>query len=248
MINLSGILHSRHAPRPPSRHTRLRVHERAFAHYYHPVTILFPSPTQNPVWNPAWASKEGVDSCTLSEWVGSGHSKLLIKWLKSQGDKTRKRQVLKDTRWSTALREIHTKYVLVPADTASNIIIVCKKYYTEVIRKQLDKKSGKISACIHCRDSVDQIVQKHLAYMYNAKVKVTENMKRLPGFYWMPKLHKNPYGHRFIAASTSCTTKPLSKLLIYTHCLRLKKSIWYKLSSFLSYCWLKLCRHFLYLA
>lgn len=35
----------------------------------------------------------------------------------------------------------------------------------------------------------------------------------LPSFYWLPKLHKNPYGSRFIAASYKCTTKPLSKLL-----------------------------------
>ena len=55
--------------------------------------------------------------------------------------------------------------------------------------------------------------------MHNTKIEVAKDMKRLPGFYWMPKLHKNPYGHRFIAASASCTTKPLSKLL--THCLRL---------------------------
>ena len=27
--------------------------------------------------------------------------------------------------------------------------------------------------------------------MYNAKVKVTEDIKRLPGFYWMPKLNEN---------------------------------------------------------
>ena len=80
-------------------------------------------------------------------------------------------------------------------------------------------KSGKASTYVQCRDSVDQIVQKHLAYMHSAKVKVTEDMKRLPGFYWMPKLHKNPYGYHFIAASASCTTKPLSKLL--THCLQL---------------------------
>ena len=37
--------------------------------------------------------------------------------------------------------------------------------------------------------------------------------------YWLPKLHKNPYGARFIAASHKCTTKPLSKLL--TSCLKL---------------------------
>ena len=158
----------------------------------------------------------------MSAWVGT--VKLLIenniKRLKSRGHKTRKRQVLKDTRRRTTLRELHNEYVLVPADKASNnIIIVCKKYYTEVIRKELDGKSGKASTYVHCRDSVDQIVQKHLAYMQITKVKVAEDMKRLPGFYWMPKLHKNPYGHPFIAASASCTTKPLSKLL--THCLRL---------------------------
>ena len=39
----------------------------------------------------------------------------------------------------------------------------------------------------------------------------------LPSFYWLPKLHKNPYGKRFIAASNKCTTKSLSKLL--TTCL-----------------------------
>ena len=66
-------------------------------------------------------------------------------------------------------------------------IIVCKKYYTEVIRNELAGKSGKASTYVHCRDSVDQIVQKHLAYMHSTKVKVTEDMKRLPGFYWMPK-------------------------------------------------------------
>ena len=169
-----------------------------------------------------WTSREGVDPCTLNEWAGT--VKFLIenniKRLESRGHKTRKRQVLKDTKCKTALRELHNEYVLVPADKASNnIIIVCKKYYTEVIRNELAGKSGKASTYVHCNDSIDQIVQRHLAYMHNTKIEVPIDMKRLPGFYWMPKLHKNPYGHRFIAASASCTTKPLSKLL--THCLRL---------------------------
>ena len=41
----------------------------------------------------------------------------------------------------------------------------------------------------------------------------------LPLFYWLPKLHKQPYGTRFIAASNKCTTKPLSRLL--TSCFKL---------------------------
>ena len=31
--------------------------------------------------------------------------------------------------------------------------------------------------------------------------------------YWIPKVNKNPYKHRFIAGSSKCSTKPLSILL-----------------------------------
>ena len=41
----------------------------------------------------------------------------------------------------------------------------------------------------------------------------------LPYMYWIPKMHKNPYKHRFIAGSSKCSTKPLSILLtkLLTH-------------------------------
>ena len=42
-------------------------------------------------------------------------------------------------------------------------------------------------------------------------------MEELLTVYWMPKLLKNLYGNKFIAASNKCTTKPLSSLL--TTCL-----------------------------
>ena len=38
-------------------------------------------------------------------------------------------------------------------------------------------------------------------------------MEQLPTMYWLPKLHKNPYGSRFIAASNKCSTMPLLGLL-----------------------------------
>ena len=70
---------------------------------------------------------------------------------------------MKDTRCRTALRELHNKYVLVPADKASNnIIIVCKKYYTEVIRNELAGRSGKASTYVHCRDCVDHMIAQRL--------------------------------------------------------------------------------------
>ena len=48
-------------------------------------------------------------------------------------------------------------------------------------------------------------------------VSVNEDQKRLSTFFWLPKLHKQPYKARFIANSSSCTTTELSKLL--TSCL-----------------------------
>ena len=51
---------------------------------------------------------------------------------------------------------------------------------------------------------------------YNATrfaVSVNEDQERLPTFYWLPKLHKQPYKARFIANLSSCTTTELSKLL-----------------------------------
>jgi len=41
-------------------------------------------------------------------------------------------------------------------------------------------------------------------------LELTEKLKTLPIMYWMPKMHKNPIGFRFIVASKTCSTKPLT--------------------------------------
>ena len=46
----------------------------------------------------------------------------------------------------------------------------------------------------------------------------------LPTLYWLPKLHRRPYGARFIANSGSCTTTVLSRLL--TSCLTAVEKHW----------------------
>ena len=68
------------------------------------------------------------------------------------------------------------------------------------------------------------VVDSHMRFMYDNNIKlfnVPKESIKLPSFYWMPKLHKSPYSHRFIAASSACTTKPLSKLLTLHVCLKL---------------------------
>ena len=54
-------------------------------------------------------------------------------------------------------------------------------------------------------------------------VSVNEHQERLPTFYWLPTLHKQPYKARFIANSSSYTTTELSKLL--TSCLTTIKNL-----------------------
>ena len=41
----------------------------------------------------------------------------------------------------------------------------------------------------------------------------TNKDDELPSLYWIPKLHKDPYKERYIAGSSHCSTKPLSKIL-----------------------------------
>ena len=66
-----------------------------------------------------------------------------IAYLKQKCINIRKKQVLKKNKHIKYLKDLHKEYVLVPADKASNnIIVVCKKYYIEVIISGLMNISG----------------------------------------------------------------------------------------------------------
>ena len=103
--------------------------------------------------------------------------------------------------------------MLVPADKASNnVIVVCKKYYLDVVIKELSLNNTYKE--VHSNNV--NIISRHLDYniMVKNEIDVQEQHEQFPSFYWLPKLHKNPYGSRFIAASNKCTTKQLSSLLL----------------------------------
>ena len=52
----------------------------------------------------------------------------------------RKFQILKENTAKEYLDRLHEKYVLVPIDKASNnIAVICKKFYVEVILKEIGK-------------------------------------------------------------------------------------------------------------
>ena len=55
--------------------------------------------------------------------------------------------------------------------------------------------------------------------MKHNNIVLPEELKRLPIFYAIPKMHKPIPKMRYIAASNRCTTKPLSQII--TKCLKL---------------------------
>ena len=134
--------------------------------------------------------------------------------LRSKHVNKRKKHVLQIKKHINYLHDFQRQFVLVPADkAANNVIVICKKYYLDVVLNELSTTDTYVQD-----DRGSQcVILEHLQYMTNVNIDVEPEHEDLPSFYWLPKLHKNPYGKRFIAASNKCTTKSLSKLL--TTCL-----------------------------
>ena len=114
------------------------------------------------------------------------------------------------------LHKLHANYVLVPADkAANNVIIVCKKHYIDTIVKELGLNNVNINnpTYIPIDDSFETIVKSHNQFITSVGLEMSEEDQNLPYLYWISKLHKSPYKHRFLAGSSKCTTKDPSCLL-----------------------------------
>ena len=118
------------------------------------------------------------------------------------------------------IQEFHRKYVLVPADKATNnIVVIYRIHYINTLKQELNDTKAYEETSIDGKS----VVYSHLNEIPNKfAVDVKELQDRLPTMYWLPKLHKRPYKARFIANSSSCTTTKLSTLC--TSCLNAIKS------------------------
>ena len=97
----------------------------------------------------------------------------------------RKLQVLKNRAHLEYLEQFHQKYVIVPADKASsNIIVVCKKFYVDVMVNEL-QNIGQPSTYIASNYKYDQLVRKHLLDMQRWNIYVPPVMEQLPTMYWL---------------------------------------------------------------
>ena len=83
-----------------------------------------------------------------------------------------------------------------------------------VVLKELSMNNGTSpQTYTPCSAHMEYLIAEYEDYFARQNIRIPTDMKQLPAFYWLPKMHKNPIGSRFIAASSACTTKPLSQLL-----------------------------------
>ena len=71
--------------------------------------------------------------CKLNECI-----QRRIATLRKKHINKRRKHILKSRRHLESFKFLHDKYVLVPTDkAANNVIVVCKKYYLEVVIKEI---------------------------------------------------------------------------------------------------------------
>ena len=123
----------------------------------------------------------------------------------------RHESVFDDPDVAVELAEIHEKFVVVPADTASNnIVFVCKAHYINCLMEELGMSTMTGNPTYnHTAMSKDEILQTTIRW-----ISLPEEDIDLPKLYWISKLHKNPYKQSYIAGSAKCSTKSLSQILI----------------------------------
>ena len=61
--------------------------------------------------------------------------------------------------------------------------------------------------------SASEVLDTHKLVLTSFGIQTNNEELDLSYVYWIPKMHKNPYKHRFIAGSYKSSTKPLSILL-----------------------------------
>lgn len=225
-------------------HKRLRTLFRYGPNYRVPVTIDWDKvliEVKESVSNciEKWSKKYHKDKKMFYEWKDTvlTHVRYKIDKLKNRykpkiisKDKNMI-DIFSDHEIKSNLKTIHKHFVVVGADKASNnVILICKKYYLSCIikefgiklddNKEMIEEKIKNTTYLKIDQTKDNIIHEHVTYMNKHHISIHDRMMmRLPNIYMIPKMHKTPPKGRYIAASNSCTTKPLSNII--TKCLKL---------------------------
>ena len=132
-----------------------------------------------------WARREHVEIRVLADWEHEVRIRVKQRILYFR-KKHQKQQVLKDNKHRKY--DFLEQYVLVPADKATNnIIVVCRKYYLEKTLSELNIVNP--STYISVNKDCSTLITEHVVDLAKWNIAVASKMKRLPTLYaWLPKL------------------------------------------------------------
>ena len=158
-------------------------------------------------------SKTSLSKNSFKDWKDKFQNLLQdkIKYLSSKIKPQKTNPILKDPAVLEYLNILHTRYVIVPIDKASNnFAFICKKFYIDRLLKEVSHNNPTYSLTTK---SKDELVNKNIKMCEDFGLDVSDKQKDLPSMHWIPKMHKSPVGARFIVASKTCSTKPLTEVI-----------------------------------
>ena len=160
-----------------------------------------------------FASNQNIGPETLIPWKNEILRKVdaKITSLKRKIKYHKSNPILKRPEIIAYLENLHKTFVLVPIDKAgNNVCIICKRFYVEVILKEIGVLGEGNTTYVRTDESKEHIVNENVQYSKRLNMAVQDTELDLPTMYWIPKKHKNPTGKRFIIASKHCSTKQIS--------------------------------------
>ena len=105
--------------------------------------------------------------------------------------------------------------VIVPTDKAfNNYTFICERHYVSILTEELGLYSLPRNPTYNLTDlSASEVLDNYKSVLSSFGKETSDDELDLLYVYWIPKMHNNPYKHRFLASSLKSFTKPLSILL-----------------------------------
>ena len=122
--------------------------------------------------------------------------------------------ILKDEDALIYLKDLQSKYVIVPIDkAANNISIICKRFYVMRLLKEVGALGNPDPTYEISNINPADLINDDVLLCERFGLTLDEGQKTLPIMYWTPKMHYTPSRARFIVSSAKCSTKPISQVV-----------------------------------
>ena len=161
----------------------------------------------------SWSNRASVSERVFDDWRSTLIQKIDNRILSLSNNHKQLKSIFEDVDVQNCLSNLQHRYVMVPIDkAANNVAFICKRFYVNVIMKELGLLGEQSPTYTIIDLSPDYIMDQHNSVLKDKfNITVDQDNLALPDIYWTPKLHKNPVKFRFIIASKQCTIKHLSK-------------------------------------